>query len=53
MTEFKIERVSSCQKSIKMCFLPLIGQLFKGINREGINRANVADFLIKQAEKQT
>ncbi len=28
-------------------------KLFKGINRGGINRADVADFLIKQAEKQT
>jgi putative NADH-flavin reductase len=28
-------------------------KLFKGINIGGINRANVADFLIKQAEKQT
>ena len=27
--------------------------LFKGINIGGINRADVADFLIKQAEKQT
>jgi len=27
--------------------------LFKGINISGINRADVADFLIKQAEKQT
>lgn len=27
--------------------------LFKGINVGGINRADVADFLIKQAEKQT
>ena len=28
-------------------------KLFKGINIGGINRADVADFLIKQAEKQT
>jgi putative NADH-flavin reductase len=28
-------------------------KLFKGINVGGINRADVADFLIKQAEKQT
>ena len=28
-------------------------KLFKGINISGINRADVADFLIKQAEKQT
>jgi len=28
-------------------------RLFKGINIGGINRADVADFLIKQAEKQT
>lgn len=28
-------------------------QLFKGINIGGINRADVADFLIKQAENQT
>jgi len=28
-------------------------KLFKGINVSGINRADVADFLIKQAEKQT
>ena len=28
-------------------------KLFKGINIEGINRADVADFLIKQVEKQT
>jgi putative NADH-flavin reductase len=28
-------------------------ELFKGINIGGINRADVADFLIKQAEKQT
>jgi hypothetical protein len=27
--------------------------LFKGMNIGGINRADVADFLIKQAEKQT
>jgi hypothetical protein len=27
--------------------------LFKGINIGGINRADVADFLIKQAENQT
>jgi uncharacterized protein YbjT (DUF2867 family) len=27
--------------------------LFNGINIGGINRADVADFLIKQAEKQT
>ena len=27
--------------------------LFKGINIGGINRADVADFLIKQAERQT
>jgi uncharacterized protein YbjT (DUF2867 family) len=28
-------------------------KLFKGINIGGINRADVADFLIKQAENQT
>jgi len=28
-------------------------KLFKGINISGINRADVADFLIKQVEKQT
>jgi len=28
-------------------------KLFKGINIGGVNRADVADFLIKQAEKQT
>jgi hypothetical protein len=28
-------------------------KLFKGINIGGINRADLADFLIKQAEKQT
>ena len=28
-------------------------KLFKGINVGGINRADVADFLIKQAEEQT
>lgn len=28
-------------------------KLFKGINIGGINRADVADFLVKQAEKQT
>jgi putative NADH-flavin reductase len=28
-------------------------KLFNGINIGGINRADVADFLIKQAEKQT
>ena len=28
-------------------------KLFKGINMGGINRSDVADFLIKQAEKQT
>ena len=28
-------------------------KLFKGINIGGINRADVADFIIKQAEKQT
>jgi putative NADH-flavin reductase len=28
-------------------------KLFKGINISGINRADVADFLIKQAEEQT
>jgi hypothetical protein len=28
-------------------------KLYKGINTGGINRADVADFLIKQAEKQT
>ena len=28
-------------------------KLYKGINIGGINRADVADFLIKQAENQT
>jgi hypothetical protein len=28
-------------------------KLFKGINIGGINRLDVADFLIKEAEKQT
>lgn len=28
-------------------------KLFKGMNIGGINRADVADFLIKQAENQT
>ena len=36
-------------KNIKYGF----NKLFKGIKRGRINRADVADFLIKQAEKQT